>query len=240
VRYVAVAGVDHRRTGRDATLACLSRSAYGRGRSSRRFDIRKQTAPSLPAEIRTLAGCLGHTAPIPVRGRDRPRRPHRRTPARGAQPLTPAENADPDFLSGESGTLNRRTRATGAARDTVADLLTAPERRRLRRAARRTPTRRRVLVLCIARPEHASTSAAAVAELETSRHDVAVRLVAPRPGRGQVGESQRGAPSEPAGFRGLAGAARRRRDPPLSASWTRFLFAAERYGLRLAQPAHAF
>jgi len=61
IRYVAAAGLDHRRAGRDARLPALARAGYHRGRSSRRFDIRKGTAPPLPAELRVLAGCAWHT-----------------------------------------------------------------------------------------------------------------------------------------------------------------------------------
>src|SRR5215217_1976856 len=60
VRYVAAAGVDHRRAGADARIASLSRAAYHRGRAARRWDERKGSAPALPAELRTLAGCLWH------------------------------------------------------------------------------------------------------------------------------------------------------------------------------------
>ena len=57
VRYVARAGVDHRREGADAGLAALARSAHHRGRHARRYDERKGTAPPLRAELRVLAGC---------------------------------------------------------------------------------------------------------------------------------------------------------------------------------------
>lgn len=60
VRYLAAAGLDHRRTADDATIARLSRAAYRQGRASRRFDVRKGTAPSLGGELRTLAGCHWH------------------------------------------------------------------------------------------------------------------------------------------------------------------------------------
>jgi GT2 family glycosyltransferase len=61
VRYVAAAGLDHRRTGTDATLRALARAQYHRGRAGRRQDERKGVAPSLPAELRTVAGCVWHT-----------------------------------------------------------------------------------------------------------------------------------------------------------------------------------
>jgi hypothetical protein len=60
IRYLAGAGLDHRRTAQDATLARLSRAAFGQGRASRRYDMRKGTAPSLARELRTLAGCHWH------------------------------------------------------------------------------------------------------------------------------------------------------------------------------------
>ena len=60
VRYLAGAGLDHRRTASDSTLRVLARGAYGHGRAARRYDVRKGTAPSLAAELRTLAGCLWH------------------------------------------------------------------------------------------------------------------------------------------------------------------------------------
>jgi GT2 family glycosyltransferase len=60
VRYVAAAGLEHRRAGADATLRALARAQYRRGRAARRQDVRKGVAPPLGAELRTLAGCLWH------------------------------------------------------------------------------------------------------------------------------------------------------------------------------------
>jgi GT2 family glycosyltransferase len=59
-RYVARAAIVHRRAGRDAKLPALARAAWRRGRHSRRFDVRKGSAPPLRAELRVLAGCLWH------------------------------------------------------------------------------------------------------------------------------------------------------------------------------------
>jgi GT2 family glycosyltransferase len=61
VVYLAGAAVDHRRAGPDAGLARLSRAAFRRGRAARAFDVRSGRAPSMHAELRTLAGCLWHT-----------------------------------------------------------------------------------------------------------------------------------------------------------------------------------
>lgn len=60
IRYVAAAGLDHRRTAEDATLVRLTRSGYAHGRNARRYDVRKRTPPPAAAELRTLAGCLWH------------------------------------------------------------------------------------------------------------------------------------------------------------------------------------
>ena len=61
IRYLAAAGLDHRRSADDATLCSLSRAAYAVGRSARRNDLRKGATPSLAAELRTFAGCGWHT-----------------------------------------------------------------------------------------------------------------------------------------------------------------------------------
>ena len=60
IRYLAAAGLDHRRSAADSTLRRLSRAAYGHGRAGRRYDVRKGEAPSLAAELRTLLGCVWH------------------------------------------------------------------------------------------------------------------------------------------------------------------------------------
>lgn len=61
VRYLAAAGLDHRRAGDDARLRSLMRSAYRRGRNLRAYDRRRGAAPSLARELRVLAGCGWHT-----------------------------------------------------------------------------------------------------------------------------------------------------------------------------------
>ena len=61
IRYVAAAGLDHRRARRDATLRALMRTAVLRGREARTFDERERRAPALAAELRVLAGCVWHT-----------------------------------------------------------------------------------------------------------------------------------------------------------------------------------
>lgn len=62
VQYLAGAGLEHRRSGDDARLRSLARSAYGRGRNLRSWDVRRGHAPGLARELRVLAGCLWHSA----------------------------------------------------------------------------------------------------------------------------------------------------------------------------------
>ena len=61
VRYIAAAGIVHRRAAADARLAPLTRAAYALGRTARRNDVRKHSAPTLSLELRALAGCAWHT-----------------------------------------------------------------------------------------------------------------------------------------------------------------------------------
>jgi glycosyltransferase involved in cell wall biosynthesis len=61
VRYLAAAGLEHRRFAADATVRALARAAYGRGRAARRYDNHRGAAPAKTAELRTLAGCGWHT-----------------------------------------------------------------------------------------------------------------------------------------------------------------------------------
>jgi glycosyltransferase involved in cell wall biosynthesis len=62
IRYLARTGVEHRRTPPDSTLRALARASYRLGRTARRHDRRKGSAPPLGGELRTLAGCAWHTA----------------------------------------------------------------------------------------------------------------------------------------------------------------------------------
>lgn len=61
IRYVAAAGLEHRRVGADATLRALTRAQYHRGRAARTQDERKGVAPSLPRELGLVLACAGHT-----------------------------------------------------------------------------------------------------------------------------------------------------------------------------------
>jgi GT2 family glycosyltransferase len=236
VGYVAAAGVDHRRTGRDATLRALSRANFYRGRAARRYDVFKAAPPSFAAELRTLAGCLFHVV-------------RRRcgvgvtltalTLGRLAEALDPAPGppsaTDPDYLSGRSGTLGRRTWLLGAAKDARAALRVRPAPVL---AARRLP-RRRVHVVGVARPEHLRTVARLRRELARSRHEVALQLAPPAPDAGKwanINAALAQTPLEDADWLLIVDD-----DVVLPRGFLdRFLALAEAFGFELAQPAHAF
>ena len=61
IRYLAAAGIDHRRAPADARLTVLARAAYGQGREVRRHDRRAGKGRSWQSELRTLVGCVWHT-----------------------------------------------------------------------------------------------------------------------------------------------------------------------------------
>lgn len=151
---------------------------------------------------------------------------------------TPATPLD-DFASGESGIVAgvRRTTRT-AVQDALLDALALArlESWRLARAAAAAPPRRRVLALGIEREDRANLMGAARAELARSRHDVELVTT----GVGGRGKFEN--------LNALLDA-----HPPQDRDWLvvldddvalppgfldRFLFLAERFDLRLAQPAH--
>jgi GT2 family glycosyltransferase len=240
IRYVARAGVDHRRAGADARLPALVRAGWRRGRASRRFDAEKGTSPGLAGELRTLGGCVWHTGRYAC-GNGIVMTAH--TAGRLYELLLggpiPPSAADPPYLSGQSGTLGRRDLLAARARDALADLLTAPRRRALRRAAASEPPRRRVLVAGVMRPHRAATAAALRAELSGSRHVLELRLAPPRAARGKwenLAAILAGAPLQDADWLLLVDD-----DVILPRDFLDlFLYCAERHGLQVAQPAHAF
>ncbi|MCA1689738.1 MAG: glycosyltransferase [Actinobacteria bacterium] len=253
IRYVAAARVDHRRAGADARLPALARAAFRRGVEVRRSDTH---APSPAAELRVLGGCVWHAArrrcayglvsaahssgrvyawarawrPVGVGGDAG----GSGAPGDPAAPAGAAEGgrAD-DFLSGESGTVGGRRDLVRRAADAVLDLELAVRLRACRGGGR---PRRRVLVLTVVRPEHAGLRARAAAELRRSPHEVTLAACPPG-GRGKF---------ENLGTLLVA-------HPPDGYDWLlvldddvelprgfleHFLGLAERFDLRLAQPAH--
>jgi hypothetical protein len=198
--------------------------------------MRKGTSPTLAQELRTLAGCAVHAGRFRC-GNGIVLTAH--TAGRIAEALHPARAStknQPAWVSGESGTLNRRTAVTGMLRDLVTEIALVPRRIALLRAARGLPTQR-VLAISIARPERAGSAAAAGQELERSHHQVDFRLAPAHPGAGKWENLNTALKANP-----LDGhdwllivdddvvLPHRFLDP--------FLFLAARYGFTLAQPAH--
>ena len=243
VLYVAGAGVDHRRTGRDARLRALARAQYARGRAARRFDTQRRGAPSLARELTTLAGCMWHvvrrgcpaglTMVAHSAGRVRE--------ALRAEPMPAATGAD-DFLSGASGTVGGVDGVMRSLRDEAVNAWEIASARRLRLdlAARHEPPLRRVLAIGVVRPEHAPLAERIRAELLRSRHEVELRTCPP----GELGkfENLNRLLAERAG-----GSPIQERDWLLVVDddielprgfLDRLLFLCERFSLQLAQPAH--
>jgi hypothetical protein len=263
ILYVAGAALEHRRTGADARLRALARTAYARGRAARRFDARRGEAPSLTRELLTLAGCLGHVlrrrCPAGLtmvahslgrllEGLDGGRRQiggrrgdptigERVEQGRSTLSAEPA-GANDDFLSGASGTVGGRDAVRRELLDRLADVRTTATGRgaRLAHAARVAPPTRSVLVLGVERPAHRALAAAAQAELRRSRHAVQLHTCPP----GELGR-----------FENLN--ALLAQHPADEHDWLlvidddvrlahgfldRLLFLAERFRLDLAQPAH--
>jgi GT2 family glycosyltransferase len=252
--YVADAALHHRRSGADARLRALARAARARGRAARRFDAWRaangagsDAAPSLKRELHTLAGCVGHvvrrrcpsglTMVAHSAGRVEQLLRERRRPS----PAAPAPVDD--FLSGESGTVGGLDAVRRELRDRAVDAREVLSGRRLRlaRAARRSPPRRRVLAIGVARPEHRALSAAIEAELTRSRHDLELRFAPP--GEASKFENL----NRLLGAEASAGGALPDHDWLLVIDddvalphgfLDRMLFLAERFELALVQPAH--
>lgn len=234
VRYVAAAAVAHRRAGADARLRALMRVAWGRGRASRRYAATKGPAPTVAAELRVLAGCLAHAVVrrCPMGLALAAHSAGRVREALWPEHLAPAE----PFLSGRSGHVAGRRALARRAGDRALDAAEAitGRRRRLAAAASATPPRR-VLALIVQRLGVANTAAASRAELLRSRHHV------------QVVVADAGSSGKFANLNELL-----REHDLASLDWLLvvdddvvlpagfldgFLFLAERYRLRLAQPA---
>jgi GT2 family glycosyltransferase len=246
--YVAGAWVEHRRAGNDARLGSLVRAAHARGAGARRFDEWRGAAPSEPAELRTLLGCIAHVlrrncpAGLTMVAHSAGRLRQALSPSGSADSSTgPAgarASSEADFLSGSSGTVGGLDAIRRRTRDGLAS---AGERLggrnlRLDLAARHRPPLRRVLVLGVTRREKATSAAAIRAELESSRHDVQMHTTL----AGDAGKFEN--------LNRLLAA-----HPVESHDWLlvidddvelpagfldRFLFLCERFSLTLAQPAH--
>lgn len=264
-RYIAHAGVDHCRNQTDSKPHKLARAAYFRGRQSRRYDVRKACAPSLLGEAWTLIACIAHTV--------RFRCGHgiflaAQSAGRVAETLRarPSSNQDhPIFLSGESGTLSRRTALIGMCRDIAADAVN----QRLNLALRTTLSRRnylatnmrdqaaannpagitqlysqpttcsRVLVLSVVRSTNLPTYKKAQRELLRSHHDVTIKPVTPQDGFGKWQNINRALGEvTPRDYDWLIILDD---DVVLPRNFLdRFLFLANQFSFKIAQPAHRF
>ena len=238
--YLSRARVEHRRAGADARLRALSATAYTRGRAARRFDVRRGVAPSIGAELRTLAGCLGHVLRhacpaglVMVAHSGGRLREAFATRGRRARETQPGD----DFLSGQSGAVGGLGAVVRGAGDVAIDSLEvlSARRSRLRRAARAMPARS-ILALSVQRPENAALGAAIARELQRSRHHVELHT----------------SPAGSAGkFENLDSLLTRH--PADGHDWLLvidddvklprgfldlFVFLCERFSLALAQPAH--
>ena len=181
-----------------------------------------------------LAGCLLHGPRARVHERPGAQRALARAPARGAGRARPARAPARTSCRAPAARSAASAARSCAPATRWLDLRDAPRRARLRRAARREPPRRRVLAVGVERP--GSLMPAARAELLRSRHAVDV-VTAPQGERGKFEN-----------LNALLAA-----HPPAAYDWLlvidddvalprgfldAFLWAAERTGLKLAQPAH--
>jgi Glycosyl transferase family 2 len=243
-RYLAAAGVDHRRVGADAGVRSLARAAYFRGRSARRYDVAKGGAPGLAGELRILAGCAWHVVRrrclngVVMGAHAAGRVVSAGAALAGGGGTGVSSVVRDDFVSGTSGYVagvraTTRTAVADVALDALA--LASGEPWRLRRAARRWP-RRRVLVLGVERTDQPNLLAAARAELERSRHHVEFASKAVG-GRGKFENLDALLAEHPAaGHDWLLAIDDDVALPP--GFLDVFVFLAERFGLALAQPAH--
>jgi hypothetical protein len=143
-----------------------------------------------------------------------------------------------DFLSGASGTVGGLDGVRRAVLDIGDDALeiASGRRRRIDIAARRAPRSRRVLALCVARPEHSALVEGIRAELARSRHEVELR-VAPPGDRGKFENLNLLLDAHPLEEHDWLLVV----DDDIVAPrgfLDRFLFLAEHFRLDLAQPAH--
>ena len=218
---------------RDARLSNLCRGAYHRGREARKHDtyegkqpVARRRAPRRsPAASGTArdARCMSGIV-LTALSAGRVAETFDPTPL-------PPDATQPDFLSGRSGTLGRRTALAGAVKDALARTprQSTPSTRRKRsvQVRRHRPARR----TCAPSPG-CGASCSAPSTPST------LHLVKGEPGAGKWAEPQRRArsTSRPRDWLLLVDD-----DVILPRGFLdRFVLVAERFGFELAQPAHAF
>ena len=234
VRYIAKAGVRHERVGADASLRRLMRASKFRGRNLRLFETQQGRAPGLAKEVQVLIACLIHvirfrcpmgwTLVAYNLGRVQ------QTLAPAPPPARPGLN---DFLSGRSGHVAGKRGQLLAAADRVLDLVRAPITAAEQVRAQRVP-RRRILALAIAREPAAFESIAR--SLQATRHTVELD-VQPIDTRGKF--ERLSAMLEAHDLAAYDHVLLVDDDVELPRGFTdRLIWAVERAGLVLAQPAH--
>ena len=136
IGYVAAAGVDHRRTGRDAKLRSLARAQYFRGRASRRYDVHK-ARQAAPAAAESRAGLWRGGAARTRRGRAGARPRGATRPALAAHPRGRAAHARRLRVAHRAAAVRRRRHADRGCRGGACSRRSI---RRRRRRARPIPT----------------------------------------------------------------------------------------------------
>jgi len=241
IRYLAAAGIEHRRDQEDASLPRLSAAAYALGRSARRYDIAKSTGPSVARELITLAETVGHVirrrcASGIVSVAHNAGRLTEAIARSGAVKVVPTPSDD--FLSGTSGQvwgIRATSRAIAADLACDAAALVTLEPWRVRRAAHTWP-RRRVLALAVKRDDVPNVLPAARAELLRSRHDVRFEST-PMGDRGKFENLQQLLQRIP--IDGVDWLLLIDDDVALPRGFLdEFVSLAERFDLAMAQPAH--
>ncbi|MGH2876955.1 MAG: hypothetical protein ACRDK7_05560, partial [Solirubrobacteraceae bacterium] len=190
------------------------------------------------SELLTLGGCLGHVL-------------RRRCPAglvmvahsagrlrESLHPQVPRVDPEDDFLSGASGTVGGRDAIRRGVQDETVNAweLASGRRLRLELAARRNPSRQKVLIVGVERPEHHALADGIRTELLRSRHEVDLHTAPP----GELGKFENlnrllaAYPADDHDWLLLVDD-----DIVLPRGFLdRLLFLAERFSLDLAQPAH--
>ncbi len=236
VRYIAAAGVQHERVGPGAGLRPLMNASRFRGRNLRLFETQQGRAPSALTELRTLLACLAHvTLRRCPAGLTMAAHSYGRLEQAIAPRPAPARPGLNDFLSGRSGHVAGKKGQLLHAVDRTLDVIRAPITLSEQVRASRTPSRR-ILAVAIAR-DPADFAATIAPRLTASRHHHVELDVQPLDDRGK--------------FERLTAMLQSHHlaaydhvllvddDVDLPRGFTdRLIWAVERSGLLLAQPAH--
>ncbi|MBJ7471163.1 MAG: hypothetical protein JHD16_07665, partial [Solirubrobacteraceae bacterium] len=235
VRYIAAAGVQHERVGPGAGLRPLMRASRARGRNLRLFETQQGRAPSALAELRTLLACLAHVvlrrcpAGLTMAAHSLGRLEQAVAPR--PAPARPGLN---DFLSGQSGHVAGKKGELLRLADRGFDAIRAPLTFTEQLRARRTPARR-VLAVAIARDP--ADFAATIAPRLTATHHHVDLDVQPLDARGKF--ERINAMLQSHDLAAYDHVLLVDDDVDLPRGFTdRLVWAAERSGLLLAQPAH--